>query len=1053
MKGRTLSLLIVFTLTLAEVPAQPSAWGLSEFEEFRSYPYLDKAYRAAEDRDWAEVQRLMEHLIGQVPGNVEAYRLLAQALEKQGNLEGAVAALGALDANVAAVQINALRQAWIADGRASEGELALWLSETSGGAREDLWRAQVEHLRTTRGAKAALDWLSAVPAGQDALALDRYRAALAEQVQEWNGVIDALVPHAMEDALNDEDWRRLAIAMIQTDNASGINALVARLPEGDIRNFVLRAGADRAIALGYPGVAQRWLATLQQTVPLADSEARKLLQTSIAVGDTDRVRQLASREDMDCLTLTGWLADQGDPETLSTFAECDAQEDPERWLILADRLDAIELLETTALPDAWHQRRDQILLNRYRANAMNDKALRLLSRRPPTPANLRDRAELTQRLGRPEAAELWKQHYHQTGDSGSLEQASYLYLTSQRPLAARRLLEQALERAPERLSATSLARLAQLYANADDNASVSDATLEALVRQPRLAITERNNLLEQLARHDRCPVVRSVADASTPSWTALGICSQDRPAQAAGYFQRALTQLTQRQPEDGAVTAAMTQPEIQARKRLAFALFAAGDPDAAWHQWRAFERDGASDNELDQTDRLAGARSALASGDTEGAWRWWPEDSDSPEARLLGARIALARHDDAGAVALARGAVAAAGGKPKTDAAVLEGASQVARQAGDPTLARRWLTQAQAASPGSPRLARELGLTLAATEEAGARSEAIALLERARQAYPEDYVSAATLGNLYSTIGDNARSMTRIEDAIDLQPFDLAVGEDSLEAMAERRYRLRRAHETLTRRDRITLTSSWSPTSPTPGIRSDPSNHDNDDDSGHDINTQVVQWDHALGHDPIHQGRELAGYMRAIIGGDDRDGYGRGRSLGLGLRAKPLARHNLNLYAEMFAESQKNDDEHTDYNLLLRASSSFLDQDDYSSEWRASQDQWNERSLYLDAAWWTQRGDIQLFGRYRQGRTFKLPTGSAQTLMPYASIQATSHDTTDWDEDVRLAAGLRWELWYDDDHYNAFRRKLSLSTEYQQSLGGNLYQDRDGWMIQMELSL
>ena len=634
MKGRTLSLLIVFSL--AQVMVQAPAWGLSEFEEFRSYPYLDKAYRAAEDRDWAEVQRLMEHLIGQVPENVEAYRLLAQALEKQGNLEGAVAALGALDANVAAVQINTLRQAWIADGRASEDKLALWLSETSGSARADLWSAQAEYLRMTRGAQAALNWLATVPARQDALALDRYRAALAEQVQEWNGVIDALVPHAMEDALNDDDWRRLAIAMIQTDNANGINALVERLPEGDIRNFVLRAGADRAIALGYSGIAQRWLATLQQTVPLDDNEARKLLQTSIAVGDTGKVRQLASRENMDCLTLTGWLADQGDPETLSTFAECDAQEDPERWLILADRLDAIELLETTALPDAWHQRRDQILLNRYRANAMNDKALRLLSRRPPTPANLRDRAELTQRLGRPEAAELWKQHYHQTGDSGSLEQASYLYLTSQRPLAARRLLEQALERAPERLSATSLARLAQLYADTDDNAGVPDSTLKALVRQPRLADTERNNLLEQLARHDRCPVVRSLVDADSPPWAALGICSQDRPAQAARYFQRALTQLTQRQSEDGAATAAMTQPEILARKRLAFALFAAGDPGAAWHQWQAFERDGASDGELDQSDRLAGARSALASGDAEGAWRWWPEDSASPEATLLG---------------------------------------------------------------------------------------------------------------------------------------------------------------------------------------------------------------------------------------------------------------------------------------------------------------------------------------------------------------------------------------------------------------------------------
>ena len=94
MKARAMSLLIA--VSLAQLLTQPPALGLNQFEEFHSYPYLDKAYRAAEQRDWAQVQQLMEHLISQVPENVEAYRLLAQALAKQGNLDGAMAALGAL---------------------------------------------------------------------------------------------------------------------------------------------------------------------------------------------------------------------------------------------------------------------------------------------------------------------------------------------------------------------------------------------------------------------------------------------------------------------------------------------------------------------------------------------------------------------------------------------------------------------------------------------------------------------------------------------------------------------------------------------------------------------------------------------------------------------------------------------------------------------------------------------------------------------------------------------------------------------------------------------
>ncbi|MBY6028464.1 hypothetical protein KUV41_03765 [Halomonas sp. DP8Y7-1] len=1009
------------------------AQALSEFDEFRSYPYLDRAYRAAEARDWAEVQRLMEHLIGQVPGNIEAYRLLSQALEKQGNLDGAVAALGALDANLAAVQINALRRDWIADGHASADQVDQWLAETSGAARSELWRTRGDYLRATRGAPEALAWLRTVQAKGDGLALDRYRATLAERVQDWDQVIDALVPHALENVLEEDDWRRLAIAMVQSGNEKGVNAMVAALPDGDIRRFVLKTGADRAIALGYPEPAQRWLKTLEDSGQLLLSDEDKLLQTSLALGDTAKVRELAPRHDMDCLTLVDWLSHQGDPGALATFAECDPADNPESWLVLADRLDAIALLETTALPRQWQPRQNAVLLDRYRADGHLTKALALLQRQPQTAATLRERAELTQRLSRPlAAAKLWERHYLMSGETHSLDQASYLYLSSDHPLAARQILQQALLAAPDRLSPQALDRLAFLYR--EDTAKIPDGTLAILIQQPRLGSMAREGLLEQLARQDRCALVKEFAVSPSPPWGPLGICSRDRPGQAARYFQRALAQRLEQQAPIGDVN--------QARKRLAYALFAAGDPSAAWREWQAVEV-----NLLEQQDRLAGARSALASGDTEEAWRWWNASSASAEHSLLGARIALANGEPPTSLALATDAISQAA---PADSATFEGASQLAQQAGDDVLARRWLEQAQAAAPDSPRLARELGLTLASSDTQISRQQAIPLLERARHAYPEDIVSASTLGALYAAVGDNARALTRLEQAIDLQPLDLRVGDDSAERMAERRYRQRRQHESLTRRDRITLSSSWSPASPTPGIRSD---SEDDSASGHDINTQILQWDHALGHDPLSQGRQLAGYVRTIFGGDDRDDFMRGRSLGMGLRAKPLARHNINLYAEVFAESQKNDDQHTDIDLLLRASGSLLDQGGYSNEWRPTEDHWHERSLYLDGAWWTQRGDVQLFSRYRQGYTLKLPTDSAQTLMPYASLQATSHDTDGWDEDVRVAAGLRWELWYDEDHYNAFRRKLSVSTEYQQSLGGNLYDGRDGWMIHLEWSL
>lgn len=212
------------------------------------------------------------------------------------------------------------------------------------------------------------------------------------------------MPHALEGTLEDDDWRRLAIAMIQTDNASGVNAMIARLPDGQLRHFVLRAAADRAIALGYSAIAHRWLDTLHQTGALDRQDEHKLLHTALAVGDTDKVRRLAQRVDMDCLTLADWLADQRDPTALATFTGCDPAENPERWLVLADRLDAVALLETTPLPEAWHQRRDRVLLDRYRRDGLDAKALALLERLPQDASTLRERAELTQQQHRPLAA-------------------------------------------------------------------------------------------------------------------------------------------------------------------------------------------------------------------------------------------------------------------------------------------------------------------------------------------------------------------------------------------------------------------------------------------------------------------------------------------------------------------------------------------------------------------------------------------------------------------------------------------------------------------------
>jgi adsorption protein A len=295
--------------------------------------------------------------------------------------------------------------------------------------------------------------------------------------------------------------------------------------------------------------------------------------------------------------------------------------------------------------------------------------------------------------------------------------------------------------------------------------------------------------------------------------------------------------------------------------------------------------------------------------------------------------------------------------------------------------------------------------------------------------------------------------------------------------MEARRYRQRRAHEALSRRDNFTIASTWSPAgvSTNDFLRDDDSEGSNR--SPNSQNVQVAMWDHALGDEPSRAGSSLSVYGRVLLGGQSRSSYAESVAAGVGLRYKPWGTQNINFYGEIYKQSQFDDkdnhglslgqlinpdklsdqlddhrqDGHTTTDYLLRATASFLDQGKYRNDWRVDESEWDERFLYLDAAWWTKAGDHQWLSRFQQGHTWKLPFNGAQTVMPYGFLEFASQDpSNDWRQDLRTGVGLRWQWWYDDDRYNAYRSKLTVRTEYQQSLGGNLYEGGNGVLLGVE---
>ncbi|KAF1055006.1 MAG: Bacteriophage adsorption protein A [Stenotrophomonas maltophilia] len=1041
------ALLLSFGSTLAAAP-------LSDFERFRSYPYMDRAYREAGRSDWAEVERLMRHLLERVPDHEEARGLLVQALAHQRRYHDAEQAAAPLAGTAAGSQaLTELRLEWIEQDPPREEVVLDWLRHSAGNDRVRLWQAYSLGLGKRQGPAQALAWLNRLPPGDDDRVLREARATWAEQLRDWNTTIEQLAPLAAQGELKADDWRRLANAYAQRLDEAPLEALLQRAPDSASANAARLAISDRAIASGRVDLAKRWLLSLPASERDSREQRQRLLELARQSDDVAQVQAQSQALQRPCLETVDWLSRRDHAAALEQLRQCRAADEPKVWLVLAQRLEAVDLLQNTHLPEPWDSQRRTALVEALKAQGRDREALAWLASQPPGPGLQRQRAELLQSTGRErEAALAWEREYRQGGQPKALEQASYLYLKNGQDAQARALLEYAFDRDPRHLPDSALQRLGELYARADT--PLDGARLQHLL--VRLPSTARGQLLVRLAGSGQCDSVRhqlASAPSSALEFRALGLCAMPaQPGSAVAYFQQA-----------------QRLGDRESALPLAYALDAAGDPAGALRIWRSVPL-----AQLDDTARLTAARDALASGDNTAAEQYWQAAAHQrADDWALGAAIASARGEPRQALQRQHEAL-----QHEPGAGHFYAAAATAQQAGESAQSTRWLAEALRREPGNPRYNADYGVRLAGAATAEERRQAIVPLQRATHDYPEDYRLGETLAWRYDEIGDSAAARQELRRVIDLEQDPVAGGDEygSLEA---RRFRQRRGHQVLSQRDNLSLASTWSPagTSTNDFIRDDGSSGKHR--RAQSQNVQMAIWDHALGDEPTRNGSSLSVYGRALMGNEGRDRYGRYLATGLGLRYKPLGSYNLNLYGELYKQNAVGEDDfaglhlldllspsqvnrgirdhrrdgQTTTDFLLRATASFLDQGEYRDDWRVDESDWNERFLYLDAAWWTHAGDHQWVSRYQQGHTWKLPVQSPQTLMPYAFGEFSAQDpSNDWREDWRTGVGLRWQYWYGEDRYNAYRAHVTVRTEYQFGVGGNLYERANGWLLGLEVN-
>lgn len=303
-------------------------------------------------------------------------------------------------------------------------------------------------------------------------------------------------------------------------------------------------------------------------------------------------------------------------------------------------------------------------------------------------------------------------------------------------------------------------------------------------------------------------------------------------------------------------------------------------------------------------------------------------------------------------------------------------------------------------------------------------------LERAWQLDRNNMIVASQLIYVHQRLANNERARWFAERTIDAldsaKPPKTANGQ----SLAEQRFAFARLHEDLGRR--LTLSFDGFSGSGEAGATSSGA-------PGRAFRSYAqTEADVRLGRPPIRNGASLSLYARVFADGGDGNLAlpTENRTIGAGVRWKPLGNRVLFLMAEgqrhLGGKRGQEPASGDRQDVLLRASASLFNGGKWSDDWHPSGSGWLSRNLYLDTAYYAVSQRFAFTGDYRMSVHRRLT--NRQTVEPYARVQVNGFQAEEFQRDLRVGLGARWNLWSGERRYDAFRHKWSAGVEYQRAI-------------------
>ncbi|WP_073581016.1 NfrA family protein [Vibrio quintilis] len=398
--------------------------GLTQFQQFRVYPYVDKAFAFDNSQQYQAAQAELDKALYIEP---EAVGLLQYALElgikMQLPEEALIGRLNKIPAAYRNEPAFLLAMATVKHGRLlSEDHLKLITADLTTGQYSEVCLTNLYALEKKSGEQVALSWSESLPETMKTDAIFRYQAHVYFKRKHHALVIGDLrqIPSSH---LTLKDKLTLALSYIEVGQDQAYKNMLA--DAGFSVEEMIQLKRRYIGALVYQGrqlAAKQALLELKKITSLTEEEAAQLAYIYQAEAEDERQAELAAS----CLARVEMqLQSENMPQAKKLMADCDPATETSRWINYVQIMGVFPLLEKVRFSGENEVTRNRLLTDYYTGNNQWQQIIRLLSSSPPVESQSQVASAYAHLKLYRQAAQTWMKLFERTGKISYLNLATY----------------------------------------------------------------------------------------------------------------------------------------------------------------------------------------------------------------------------------------------------------------------------------------------------------------------------------------------------------------------------------------------------------------------------------------------------------------------------------------------------------------------------------------------------------------------------------------------------------------------------------------------------